>query len=40
MDGVGGVEVYEGILRIKEGGGEEENESDDEDYNWFWEKGD
>ncbi|KIR52870.1 nuclear DNA helicase II [Cryptococcus gattii Ru294] len=40
MDGAGGVEVHEGTSRIKEGGGEEENESDDEDYDRPREKSD
>ncbi|ADV25563.1 DEAH RNA helicase, putative [Cryptococcus gattii WM276] len=40
MDGAGGVEVHEGTSKIKEGGGEEENESDDEDYDRPREKSD
>lgn len=40
LNGAGGVEVHEGSSRIREGGGEEENESDDEDYNRPREKGD
>nr|KIR84802.1 nuclear DNA helicase II [Cryptococcus tetragattii IND107] len=40
MNGAGGVEVHEGTSRIKEGGGEEENESDDEDYDRPREKSD